>query len=96
MATISCDVALEEMGRNKTSQTKNLILGHISNAVHFFVFAYVIFILYICLINEWVYFTWHPILLAIGVSFVAATCLRVLGVLVHAININITLIMLCY
>lgn len=44
------------------------IMVHLTTAVHTLIFAFLALILYICFANEWTFFTWHPLLMTIGVS----------------------------
>lgn len=46
---------------------------HLTTIVHTLVFAFFILILYVCFANEWSFFTWHPLLMTIGVSKINLT-----------------------
>ncbi|KAF2903855.1 hypothetical protein ILUMI_02314 [Ignelater luminosus] len=66
----SCE-AIEENQENMTykeheSSAQHKIFEYLTTVTHVLIIGFVLFILYLCLTNEWIFFTWHPVLLATG------------------------------
>lgn len=58
---------------NNSARTADALLDtmlHITTVVHTLIFAFLVLILCICFSEEWSFFTWHPLLMTIGVSFI--------------------------
>lgn len=53
--------------RNSADALPDTML-HLTTVIHTLVCAFFIVILYVCFANEWSFFTWHPLLMTIGVS----------------------------
>lgn len=68
--TSSSETVIEENMTYKEheSSVQHKIFEYFTTVTHVLIIGFVLFILYICLTNEWIFFTWHPVLLAIGVS----------------------------
>lgn len=55
----------------KSNKSRGVLIEtmmHVTTVVHTVVLAFLVLILYACFSSEWVFFTWHPFLLTVGVS----------------------------
>lgn len=60
--------------RNRDEPSKNIFYivtsGRVTNVIHLFVLVFTVSILYISFSGDVVFFTWHPILMGVGVSII--------------------------